>query len=292
MRIYNPNIARFLSIDPLSTKYSFLTPYQFAGNKPIYAIDLDGLEESAYTRYLDKQFSTVKGSQQVIQSHKEIAKLVYKPVASAVFKGVFDENLPKNLIDHYVFGGGSTYNLSKSEMVQLHVVHTGIQGITPADNIKFNKLLNGAKPGAQINLPKGFSIQGAASTGGTLGRFQIELQGKIIIDSKDPNKWTFVGKMRFSDTWDFKTTPISSKDMQRTEWGDIQTKFGGKFLIGQGFKVTSEWVNITQKSTDLEISWFKGKPQNSVQNKVSNEIKNNPNSAKPIINEVKRANGG
>lgn len=43
-RIYNPRIARFLSVDPLSPEYPWYTPYQFAGNTPIWAIDLDGLE--------------------------------------------------------------------------------------------------------------------------------------------------------------------------------------------------------------------------------------------------------
>jgi len=44
-RIYNPRLGRFLSVDPLSESYPWYTPYQFAGNKPIIAIDLDGLEE-------------------------------------------------------------------------------------------------------------------------------------------------------------------------------------------------------------------------------------------------------
>jgi RHS repeat-associated protein len=43
-RIYNPEIARFLSVDPLTKSYPWYTPYQFAGNMPISAIDLDGLE--------------------------------------------------------------------------------------------------------------------------------------------------------------------------------------------------------------------------------------------------------
>ena len=44
-RIYNPGIGKFLSVDPLTQEYPFYTPYQFAGNKPINSIDLDGLEE-------------------------------------------------------------------------------------------------------------------------------------------------------------------------------------------------------------------------------------------------------
>ena len=46
-RIYNPAIARFLSVDPLAPDYPWYTPYQFAGNTPIMAIDLDGLEPTS-----------------------------------------------------------------------------------------------------------------------------------------------------------------------------------------------------------------------------------------------------
>ena len=44
MRIYDPRIAKFLSVDPITAKYPELTPYQFASNRPIDGIDLDGLE--------------------------------------------------------------------------------------------------------------------------------------------------------------------------------------------------------------------------------------------------------
>jgi RHS repeat-associated protein len=43
-RIYNPRIAKFLSVDPLTKGYPMLTPYQFASNTPVWAIDIDGLE--------------------------------------------------------------------------------------------------------------------------------------------------------------------------------------------------------------------------------------------------------
>jgi hypothetical protein len=44
MRIYDPRIGKFLSVDPLTPKYPELTPYQFASNRPIDAMDLDGAE--------------------------------------------------------------------------------------------------------------------------------------------------------------------------------------------------------------------------------------------------------
>ena len=43
-RIYDPRLAKFKSVDPLTKKYPYYTPYQFAGNNPIKYIDLDGLE--------------------------------------------------------------------------------------------------------------------------------------------------------------------------------------------------------------------------------------------------------
>ncbi|MCF8374255.1 MAG: hypothetical protein K9H64_21720 [Bacteroidales bacterium] len=44
-RYYAAWIARFVSVDPLQHKYPYYTPYQYAGNKPITYLDLDGLEE-------------------------------------------------------------------------------------------------------------------------------------------------------------------------------------------------------------------------------------------------------
>ena len=37
-------MGRFLSVDPITREYPELTPFQFAGNRPIRAVDLDGLE--------------------------------------------------------------------------------------------------------------------------------------------------------------------------------------------------------------------------------------------------------
>ena len=45
----NARESRFLSVDPLASKYAYYTPYQFAGNTPIQAIDLDGLEPAYMT---------------------------------------------------------------------------------------------------------------------------------------------------------------------------------------------------------------------------------------------------
>ena len=53
-RGYDPRIARFGSVDPLTKKFPWYTPYQFAGNKPIMATDLDGAEELIVIRWFDQ----------------------------------------------------------------------------------------------------------------------------------------------------------------------------------------------------------------------------------------------
>jgi RHS repeat-associated protein len=50
MRIYDTRLGRFLSVDPLTKDYPWYTPYQFAGNTPIWALDLDGGEPKSYIK--------------------------------------------------------------------------------------------------------------------------------------------------------------------------------------------------------------------------------------------------
>jgi RHS repeat-associated protein len=45
MRMYDDRVGRFLSVDPLASSYPYYTPYQFAGNKPISSVDMDGAED-------------------------------------------------------------------------------------------------------------------------------------------------------------------------------------------------------------------------------------------------------
>ena len=58
MRIYDPRIARFLSEDPITASYPMLTPYQFASNRPIDGVDIDGKEWA--------QETTIKAEQGVL----------------------------------------------------------------------------------------------------------------------------------------------------------------------------------------------------------------------------------
>jgi RHS repeat-associated protein len=49
MRIYDARLGKFLSVDPLASSFPYYTPYQFAGNTPLQAVDLDGEEPIGYS---------------------------------------------------------------------------------------------------------------------------------------------------------------------------------------------------------------------------------------------------
>lgn len=75
MRIYDPRVGRFLSVDPITRKYPELTPYQFASNRPIDGIDIDGLEVGLVRLIWYKQaLAKAKEEQIKAQQFKEFCK--------------------------------------------------------------------------------------------------------------------------------------------------------------------------------------------------------------------------
>ena len=74
MRIYDPRIGKFLSVDPLNHSFPWYTPYQFAGNKPINSVDLDGLEEklAIYTFAKDEDDREIISYMQIkLEAHQQ-----------------------------------------------------------------------------------------------------------------------------------------------------------------------------------------------------------------------------
>jgi RHS repeat-associated protein len=51
-RMYDPRIVRFFAVDPLTSKYPELTPYQFSNNRLIDMIELEGLENAPSGSYM------------------------------------------------------------------------------------------------------------------------------------------------------------------------------------------------------------------------------------------------
>ncbi|MFZ4798288.1 MAG: RHS repeat domain-containing protein [Bacteroidia bacterium] len=86
-RIYNVQLGRFLSIDPLTKSYPGLTPYQYASNTPIWAMDIDGLEAWVATQKWNPDDRKAFG----IFVQNEIKTILRKTSANEINKNtVFD----------------------------------------------------------------------------------------------------------------------------------------------------------------------------------------------------------
>jgi RHS repeat-associated protein len=79
MRIYDNRLGRFLSVDQLTKGYPMLTPYQFASNTPIIAIDMDGLEavHATLSSFAQKTKVTQTSTKQDDGSYLTISSVQY-----------------------------------------------------------------------------------------------------------------------------------------------------------------------------------------------------------------------
>ena len=57
-RYYDASVARFICFDPIAEKFAFVTPYNYAENNPVNAIDLHGLQKFIITA---NKLETLKG---------------------------------------------------------------------------------------------------------------------------------------------------------------------------------------------------------------------------------------
>lgn len=83
-RIYNPRIAKFLSVDPLFRAYPWNSSYAFAENDVIRSIDLDGLEKKVVTLVWSEPH--LDGSRSVIASYATVMHKTPIPHGNGQFK--------------------------------------------------------------------------------------------------------------------------------------------------------------------------------------------------------------
>jgi len=96
MRVYDQRLGKFLSVDPLAKDYPWYTPYQFAGNKPIWASDIDGLEEFIRTDYFNAAGNLYKTVVQMVSTNGASSNTV------TVHNSRVDETRAGNFVKQYV----------------------------------------------------------------------------------------------------------------------------------------------------------------------------------------------
>jgi RHS repeat-associated protein len=272
MRIYDPRVGKFLSVDPLTGKYPELTPYQFASNTPIQASDLDGLE------------ANFENGKLKVQEHK-----ADDPIDQAVTKGISNVGIfaYNGLIDaaEYLSNINPVYNLATKG--------AGIKKVLNGAKNSFNKFsdyVTTTSPDQivkdQVNLVKSpYTYEQAASMLLTekvipfkignpfevsefrFGAINISSSladdafvhvttpggaRSILSEGLDPNISGFVTKWKYikdiTNASDFNTLLYSRKI-----WSQTAGKFDNGFNILQ--------INAKPKFFSPRTNWFNGVPQ-------------------------------
>ena len=79
-RYYAPWLCRFISVDPLAGKYAQLTPYNYAGNKPITHTDINGLAGTGNKRNPDNLTKAKPIKPQPISTDEPVANVLLPEV--------------------------------------------------------------------------------------------------------------------------------------------------------------------------------------------------------------------
>ncbi len=82
-RMHDTRLGRFFAVDPLTSDYPMLTPYQFSSNSPIYLIEMEGLEGTVYQykQWYDKDGNIRKepmGQYEVTGLFADVNKILWK----------------------------------------------------------------------------------------------------------------------------------------------------------------------------------------------------------------------
>lgn len=103
-RNYDPQIGRFVQLDPLTDEYPLLTPYQYANNDPIANIDVDGLETGGTVKGVINggvvtERSLIDAVTVVGKGAKKVASTASKGSSFFSVTGSFFKGLGQNLIN-------------------------------------------------------------------------------------------------------------------------------------------------------------------------------------------------
>jgi|GEM_PF-612151 len=263
-RIYDARIAKFLSVDPLQTKYPFYTPYQFAGNRPIQAKDLDGREPDLINFIID--YFYVRPAVKVSNESKVYVKNL-NTVMSHDNMGHFDQSGKSGSIQDQVDQKNLNTGLAEAQLANSTASAT--DGALEFASTPFKVVFPEAGLiEAPINYGNGDNLKGTLNlAGGLLGnlryleglqaikqggnKFSLKSLGILKKASKNSNSGTLSSYdnygLEFSD--DGLSMTGSGTPSVAAEAG-IQLKNSVTDVLGSGYSSVAE-VTVPIKNTDL-----------------------------------------
>lgn len=149
-RNYDPQIGRFTQLDPLTFKYPFLSPYQYASDDPIDNIDIDGLEGGAITGGLQEGgavYQAVKAGTEAAEHGgivKEMGNVIVKSATKSKIAIKSTKILSTSQKMNLAIKASNTLNTPITTISQKNIITTTITNCHGA-----------SLPGWSLNVPQG-----------------------------------------------------------------------------------------------------------------------------------------
>lgn len=233
-RIYDPRLGRFLSVDPLTKDYPELTPYQFASNSPIQAIDLDGLEGFQYTEKIKGENGNTT-TKRIIELDIHIA--VKDKAMSSHFKSSDIPTIQSNLNSEFN-NKGFVDNDGNQVEFRFNIKEFDATKISPTDfakNLKRSRenrvdVIDGLAPRGGVLARKNFFLGGEGQT-------ETDISYSKVNRNASNQSHTIAHEIsHLLMNYDSNNNPKTEK--QHNNAGGIFT-YGKKKEKGENFKKTS-----------------------------------------------------
>lgn len=176
----------------------------------------------------------------------------------ALFVAQADPGLPRSLIRHYQAGSGSTYTLTRAEMIEIDAA-TSVFSRFATIRAERNRLIAEASADTSERTEWEVAITGARGLAGarknqTLGNFTMEVNGTLKVHKGQYGILAeFEGTAKYIDYWDFDPKPYDTfvtGESNRTTAGELKTWVGAT-MEGAPFSIESgATVDITQHQFD------------------------------------------
>ena len=246
-RIYNSNLGRFLSVDPLSKSYPWYTPYQFAGNKPIRCVDLDGLEELSVTIENNP-------AQPFISQATIVITMQYTVVTSG--RGAVSGLDPKAFHDKYALGN--------TTLIMSQLPTAGHEGVALTGyQLKWAKKALAGNERAMRRLKKDgidqiyktevqydytLDVSPNTTLEGALEKMSLNIQGRGIIMEAIPD-----ADMKESDGANLKKVMMDANyAFQNPDYGGLSSSEGA-YSFSDNYVILPATTNMTTSKTDNAV---------------------------------------
>ena len=180
-RDYNPVYKRFDRVDPLTKKYPFYSPYQFAGNKPVAAFDLDGLEPDKNSPHYGRNIALVQKNEKELMENPKMENEFWLPFYYDTYDAIDD--VLKLLSDIRTNNNDPNFK-AKNVIVAAHgiiTVETHSQEVVTHNGIETkttSRIVGSLVVAPNVGEEEGFTISGSIK-GIEIGSGEVEKYIKL-----------------------------------------------------------------------------------------------------------------